>query len=171
MNRGFSSALLVALLLLAGSCSTDRRPEEEDPQQKQLEIFGDAIELEWKHDKRVLTYCPSQTCVRFFLPARNSTKALIDFSYLYLYEVRDNADDPELETFKASVTSEELRDVVELHQADCLATPENAIDSGTIRCVLRKMIPRHEIRAEEIRVDDRGTFYSELNLVEKLDSP
>jgi hypothetical protein len=171
MNRFFSSTLRLALLLLAGSCSTDRRPQEEDPQQKRLEIFGDTIELEWKHDKRVLTYCPGHTCLRFLLPAKNSTKALIDFSYLYLYDVRDNADDPQLEAFKTSVTSQELREVVVRHQEDCLATPEAPIDTGAIRCVLRKMIPRHEIRAEEIRVNDRGTFSSELNLVEKLDSP
>jgi len=170
-NRVLLSPLLLALLLLAGGCSTDRGPQEEDPLQKQLGIFGDTIELEWKHDKRVLTYCPGQTCLRFFIPSRNSTKSLIDFSYLYLYDVRDNAGDPQLEAFKTAVTSEELQEVVERHQADCLDTPEEPIDSPIIRCVLKKMIPRHEIRAEEIRVNDRGTFSSELNLVEKLDSP
>ncbi len=171
MKRTFSIPLLLALLLLASSCSTNRKPQEVDPQQKQLEILGEAIELEWKHDKRVFTYCPNQTCLRFFIPARNSTKALIDFSYLYLYDVRESGDDPQLEAFRASVTSEELREVVLHRQEDCLANAEDPIDSGTIRCVLRKMIPRHEIRAEEIRMNERGTFSSELNLLEMLDSP
>jgi hypothetical protein len=171
MNRGTFSALLLALLFLAGSCSsTGNRPQKKDPQQEQLEVFGDSIELEWKHDKRVLTYCPNQTCVRFFIPARNSTKALIDFSYLYLYDIRDSENDPHLEAFKTSVTAKDLRDTVELHQEDCAVPPEDPIDSGTILCVLKKMVPRHDIRAEAIRMKEHSTYSSELNLLEMLDS-
>lgn len=171
MNRDSFSALLLALLFLAGSCSsTGNRPQKKDPQQEQLEVFGDSIELEWKHDKRVLTYCPDQTCLRFFIPAKNSTKALIDFLYLYLYDVRDNDDNPQLGSFRESVDAKDLRETIELHQEDCTVPTEDPIDSDTILCVLKKMVPRHEIRAEAIRMEEHSTYSSELNLLEMLDS-
>ncbi|MBW2713232.1 MAG: hypothetical protein JRC77_05715, partial [Deltaproteobacteria bacterium] len=111
------------------------------------------------------------TCLRFFVPGGNSTQALVDFSYLYLYEIQSDAGDPQLEAFKASITPDDLLEVANRHGAGCFDAPREALEPEDLRCVLGKMIPRHEIRAEEIRLDEHATYSSELKLEDQLGRP
>jgi hypothetical protein len=167
--RQLALAVMAPMILLISNGCAPGRPERVDPIEEQFGSLGESIELDWKHDNRVLTYCRDEQCTRFFLTERNSTQALIDFSYLYLFEEQDAQGDPALSTFRSSVTQESLREVVERHLDGCALDASETVSDTTIHCVLKKMIPRHELHAEEIRMEDRGTYSRELDLMEQLE--
>lgn len=161
--------MVAPLILLVSTGCAPGRPERVDPIEEQFGNLGESIELDWKHDNRVLTYCRDGQCTRFFLTGRNSTQALVDFSYLYLFEEQDAQGDPALGAFRRSVTQESLREVVERHLDGCPLDASETVPHTTIQCVLEKMVPRHELHAEEIRIEDHGTYSRELDLMEQLE--
>ncbi len=162
IGRGLTTLILTLQL---GACSMGSGKRSPSPEEMALKALGDHVNLEWKHDDRVISYCPDNTCLRFIAPGSKGLRPLLDFTYLYFYEV---ARDPGLEPFRTKVQGEEIARVVETHLGECGEAPVENPDGPLIRCVLRGLRSEYEIRAEELRFDTSGSFASAIDLDETL---
>jgi len=169
MIRHLTKCCVILILPLLISCSprvanSITNADEPDTGQILKSSFGDEIEYRSVAQKKMLLYCPDNTCNEFVLRRGNeSIRVLNDFVYL-LFIHSNITNYPKMFEFKENQLPIVVNKVLQRNSNGC------SIGSDFVRCVIIGIQQRNGIQALFVRYDENARHEIKMD-IEKILKP